>query len=59
MNYPVIVHAQPGEQIREHVTRVRAYEVYLQRGGNDAHAQDDWLEAELDVLGGNAVRNDG
>jgi hypothetical protein len=29
---------------------LRAYDLYLQRGGADGHAEDDWLQAELEVL---------
>jgi len=28
----------------------RAYELYLQRGSRDGHAQEDWLDAEREVL---------
>ena len=30
--------------------RVRAYELYEQRGRIDGHASDDWLQAEAEVL---------
>ncbi|OQW30544.1 MAG: hypothetical protein A4E19_09550 [Nitrospira sp. SG-bin1] len=29
---------------------LRAYELYLQRGGMDGHAEDDWLQAEREIL---------
>ncbi len=29
---------------------LRAYELYLQRGGIDGHADDDWLRAEREIL---------
>ena len=29
---------------------LRAYELYLQRGGVAGHAEDDWLQAEREVL---------
>jgi hypothetical protein len=32
-----------GEQIRQ-----RAYEIYLQRGGQDGSELDDWLQAEAE-----------
>lgn len=31
----------------------RAYELYVQRGCQEGHAVEDWLEAEREVLGGN------
>lgn len=33
----------------ESTIRVRAYELYLQRGRQDGFAQDDWLQAEAEV----------
>jgi hypothetical protein len=27
----------------------RAYELFLERGGTDGHADEDWLQAELEV----------
>jgi hypothetical protein len=29
---------------------LRAYELYLQRGGMDGHAEEDWLKAEREIL---------
>lgn len=29
---------------------LRAYELYLQRGGVDGHSQDDWIQAEQEIL---------
>ncbi len=34
----------------EQAIRRRAYELYEQRGRHDGHAQDDWLQAEAEVL---------
>ena len=31
--------------------RIRAYEIYLQRGGEDGSELDDWLQAEQEILG--------
>jgi len=28
----------------------RAYELYVQRGSRDGHAQEDWLDAEREIL---------
>ena len=35
----------------EEKIRVRAYELYEQRGMIDGHALDDWLQAEGEILG--------
>ncbi len=34
----------------EQAIRSRAYELYVQRGRQDGHAQEDWLRAEAEVL---------
>jgi hypothetical protein len=31
--------------------RLRAHEIYLQRGGEDGSELDDWLQAEQELLG--------
>ena len=36
--------------------RVRAYELYEQRGKRDGHALDDWLQAEAELVGEKALR---
>jgi hypothetical protein len=39
--------------------RTRAYEIYLERGGDDGRALDDWLQAEMELeksYGGEAAR---
>ncbi len=33
----------------EGAIRLRAYELYVQRGCQDGYAQDDWLQAEAEV----------
>lgn len=40
----------------ESAIRSRAYELYLQRGRQDGYDQDDWLQAEAEVLGQNHRR---
>jgi hypothetical protein len=35
--------------ITEEDIRVRAYEIYQQRGGSDGHELDDWLQAEIEL----------
>lgn len=42
--------AGPPADIEESVRR-RAYELYEQRGREDGHAMEDWLEAEAEILG--------
>jgi len=42
----------------EHI-RERAYEIYIERGGADGRAADDWLQAEIELTkthGGEASR---
>ena len=34
---------------REQEIKIRAYEIYLQRGGQLGNELDDWLQAELDL----------
>jgi len=34
----------------EHEIRTRAYELYEIRGREDGHAQDDWYQAESELL---------
>lgn len=38
------------DQVEERI-RIRAYEIYEQRGRREGHALDDWLEAQAEVLG--------
>jgi hypothetical protein len=37
--------------------RQRAHEIYLQRGGKDGSAMEDWLRAEQEILGAGAEQN--
>ena len=41
----------PGTVPLEERIRIRAHEIYLQRGGEDGNELDDWLEAEEEILG--------
>jgi Protein of unknown function (DUF2934) len=34
---------------REQEIRIRAYEIYLQRGGQPGHDVEDWLQAESEL----------
>ena len=52
MQYPVIVHDHLVEPMLEHRIRLRAYDLFLQRGKVDGHALDDWLKAELEITRG-------
>ena len=36
--------------------RQRAYDLFLQRGGEHGYAQEDWLRAEAEIRGGNHQR---
>ena len=37
------------EPMVEHEIRLRAYEIYENRGKTEGHALEDWLQAEADV----------
>jgi hypothetical protein len=39
----------------EHAIRLRAYELYAQRGMAEGHAVQDWLEAEAELLYGQST----
>jgi Protein of unknown function (DUF2934) len=39
------------EADREELIRVRAYELYEARGGEDGHDVEDWLAAEAEITG--------
>lgn len=39
-----------GEHSLQYKIALRAYDLYLQRGGVDGHAEDDWLQAEQEIL---------
>ena len=36
--------------------RARAYELYVQRGGEHGYAEQDWLQAEAEILAANVPR---
>jgi Protein of unknown function (DUF2934) len=42
----------PPEPTLEHAIRVRAYELYVQRGMAEGQANRDWLAAEAELLDG-------
>lgn len=37
--------------VREEMIRRRAYELYEKRGREDGHAEEDWLQAEAEIIG--------
>lgn len=41
---------QPLEASLQHRIRMRAYDLYTQRGKADGHALDDWLQAEDEIF---------
>jgi hypothetical protein len=45
----------PPEPMLEHAIRLRAYELYAQRGKAGGHAIKDWLEAEEELLYGQST----
>ena len=38
-------------ELTEEIIRLRAYYLYLQRGCENGHDQEDWLRAEAEVFG--------
>ncbi len=38
-------------ELTEEYIRLRAYQIYEQRGRQDGHDMDDWLRAEKDIFG--------
>lgn len=42
--------AAPPSALEEKI-RQRAYELFLERGGEDGYAEEDWIRAEAEVLG--------
>jgi len=51
---PVAAVRRPASEVTPEAIAVRAYEIYLSRGGSHGHSIDDWLQAEreLQVSGG-------
>jgi hypothetical protein len=47
---PTVSKTRPPEPMLEHAIRLRAYELYAQRGMAEGHAVQDWLEAEAEVV---------
>jgi hypothetical protein len=49
---PILSKTMPPEPMLEHAIRLRAYELYVQRGMAEGHAVDDWLAAEFELIYG-------
>jgi hypothetical protein len=49
-------HPAPTTLPLEERIRIRAHEIYLERGGEDGNELDDWLEAEEEILGTEPAR---
>ena len=47
---PTLSKTLPAEAMLEHAIRLRAYELYGQRGMAEGHAVHDWLAAEAELL---------
>ena len=52
---PTLSKTPPVEPLLEHAIRMRAYELYAQRGMAECHAVDDWLAAEAELLYGHST----
>jgi hypothetical protein len=52
---PTVSKTTPPEPMLEHAIRLRAYELYAQRGMAEGHAIQDWLEAEDELLYGQST----
>jgi len=46
---------QGSQELTEEYIRLRAYSIYEQRGRQDGHAVEDWLQAEAEILGRKTV----
>jgi hypothetical protein len=47
---PTVSKTRPPGPMPEHAIRLRAYELYAQRGMAEGNAVQDWLEAESELL---------
>jgi hypothetical protein len=52
---PTLAKTTPPEPMLEHAIRLRAYELYAQRGMGEGHAVHDWLAAEAELLDGHST----
>ena len=51
----VMLPSTPLEPMLEHAIRLRAYELYVQRGMAHGQAIDDWLKAEAELVHGHST----
>jgi hypothetical protein len=49
---PTLSKTTPPEPMLEYAIRLRAYELYAQRGTAEGYAVQDWLQAEAELLYG-------
>lgn len=53
---PTLLKTTPANPMLENdAIRLRAYELYAQRGMAEGHAIDDWLEAKAELLNGSST----
>jgi hypothetical protein len=52
---PTLSKTASPEPMLEHAIRLRAYELYAQRGMAGGHAVHDWLAAEAELLDGHST----
>jgi hypothetical protein len=52
---PEFAQESQGSPVLEDRIRVRAYELYLQRGGTGGSPELDWLRAQKEVCGGQGI----
>jgi hypothetical protein len=51
---PTLSMTMPQEPMLEHAIRLRAYELYAQRGMAEGRAVHDWLAAEAELVSGHS-----
>jgi Protein of unknown function (DUF2934) len=56
---PTLSETTPPEPTLEHAIRLRAYDLYVQRGMAQGHADHDWLAAEAELLDGHSSDRNG
>jgi hypothetical protein len=52
---PEFAQESQGSPMIEETIRARAYELYLQRGGRGGSPEQDWLQAQKEVCGGQSI----
>ena len=50
----VMLPSSPPDAMLEHAIRLRAYELYVERGMAHGYAVDDWLSAEAELVHGHS-----